>query len=475
MQVVFLCFTLLTFLIVCGSTPTLIFPSKSTDYCQIRFTNSFGCRFVYSTDVQSLFNMSIATADGAEPAFSPSSYTLTGAVGNNTFEGFVINGGVPTGTYIVTVTDLTTSVSVSQDFLLVSGIVSILSPVATSVWRAGSTHTVSWLRFPVVSQIVTIEYSDDGGNTFIVAATGVTGTQVTYSAPTQSVYEPVITSQFQYSWVLPASLVAGPLLLRLSETQVDPSNRFLSPPFLASNFSLAWNSVQGIYQGIETRYVNDSSGKCVVFTCPYVTINISSSLFILTYPPNSPCVASGAASTTVSNLASASYDGVYILNDASGTCNTLVLNTAGSTTTLVINALQSGTVCPSANPGISCGEFDLYSSITLTKTANPFANLVGKWSGSVAYAIPDKYGGCVQGSCSGLSLTYSNDGVYTKTYPSGCGAAVGSITGTIITSNYDGTFYQNPSSLACWRLVAAGSAIYASIGQVCTLRIYFIM
>lgn len=84
---------------------------------------------------------------------------------------------------------------------------------------------------------------------------------------------------------------------------------------------------------------------------------------------------------------------------------------------------------------------------------NPFESLIGEWTGSVNYSVPDVYGGCVQGICYGLKMTIYSSGRIDQTWPVDCAAGSGTTSSVLNPDLYDGTFYKDTRNGQCTRFV----------------------
>eukprot|EP00455_Lapot_gusevi_P033845 TRINITY_DN3711_c0_g1_i9.p1 TRINITY_DN3711_c0_g1~~TRINITY_DN3711_c0_g1_i9.p1 ORF type:complete len:236 (+),score=81.56 TRINITY_DN3711_c0_g1_i9:70-777(+) len=176
-----------------------------------------------------------------------------------------------------------------------------------------------------------------------------------------------------------------------------------------------------------------------------------------TYPPGSPC----GSGTTVYDLSLSSYDGIYARTDG-GKC--VRITRSDDQQKLTVTSLSNSAACPTAVPTtdqIGCNAGQAATLQTYDQDLTPSQSLMGTWQGTVWFALPDIYGGCVQSSCANAQLQFTATSA-TITLPSGCDAGQGSSTISFDPSQYDGTFYRDNDRSRCTRLVVDGNTLYRS-------------
>jgi hypothetical protein len=333
---------------------------------------------------------------------------------------------------------------------VVAVITTINTPAAGTVVRGSSTKEIQWIRKPMRSMSqVSIGYSvgttcQNTSNIVAAAFVPVNADGVTYS----------------YTWQVPSNIASTQSIVICVTDIYFPTYPLASAQLQLTPFSANWTTIAGIWRGTETMAaISPITGQCQIFTCPNVQLHITSTQIQQTYPMNSPC----GSGTLIAPLSAASYDSRYVRSDSSGKCSQVILD-GNSLYWSYLSGPSS--VCPFNYTGaaplaqIGCTAGQAASSSTFKLDSTPSTRLMGTWTGTVKYAVPQVFGSCSIGTCTS-TITFTPTTV-TLVWPALCGAGSGTTVSAFDPTLYDGVFYLNAASGSCTRLEVIGDTMVRS-------------
>ena len=210
---------------------TFVYPSSSTDICQVQLDNSFNCIISFISTNNNSYTLNMINLDLTSVTNSKS-YTFNANITSTNSIIYEITYPIAYGNYLINLYDNDQSISYTQQFIVVAELLNILSPNSTTEWRGGSTHTIEWTRYPSTSHTVSISYSLDAGSTYTSIASLYNALSTAYIS-NSSAYTPSLSLKYYYTWTLPTTL-NGNLIIKIVDSQ-QPSYPLITPSFTISN------------------------------------------------------------------------------------------------------------------------------------------------------------------------------------------------------------------------------------------------